>query len=104
MNQKIAISALLNSEPNEQISFFMKPYRKRLGQRQIFELQTLFDSGIRFPQKQIRENLSKKLGLTPKTIQVWFQNRRQNIKLVPNLIKSDFQVISILHSLRKSLE
>ena len=100
MGQKITISSLLNSETSGKTS--MKPLRKRIGNNQIIELQTLFNKGIRFPEKDLREKLSEKLGLTPRTIQVWFQNRRQNIKC--HEIQNDLQMATILQSLKKALK
>ena len=105
---KISISHLLNSgsqnDGNQNIpDCSTKPLRKRIGYHQIFELKALFDSGIRFPNKSLREKLGDKLGLTPRTIQVWFQNRRQNFKCNQEM-QSDLQMASILQSLRKALK
>lgn len=51
--------------------------RKRISLEQTETLQTLFDTGVHFPSREMRERLSRQLGLTTRTIQVWFQNRRQ---------------------------
>lgn len=51
--------------------------RKRISMEQTEVLQTLFESGVHFPTREIREKLSKQLSLSARTIQVWFQNRRQ---------------------------
>lgn len=103
MKERIAVSALLNCE-NENLTpkSNMKPYRKRIGRLQIIELQRLFDNGIKFPDKNLREKLSEKLKLTPRTIQVWFQNRRQNIK--EHNVNNDIQMVSILQSLRTAFK
>lgn len=34
-----------------------------------------------FPSTEYREELSRLLGLTPRTIQIWFQNQRQKSKI-----------------------
>lgn len=96
---KIAIVDLLNDEPTS--STRIKPLRKRIGGFQIIELQKIFNSGIRFPDKNLRESLGEKLGLTPRTIQVWFQNRRQNSKCSE---MDDIQTVSILQSLKLALK
>lgn len=54
-----------------------KAPRKRISLEQTETLQTLFDTGVHFPSREMRERLSRQLGLTTRTIQVWFQNRRQ---------------------------
>lgn len=51
--------------------------RKRISLEQTETLQALFDTGVHFPSRETRERLSRQLGLTTRTIQVWFQNRRQ---------------------------
>ncbi|KAJ1969467.1 hypothetical protein H4R34_006160, partial [Dimargaris verticillata] len=33
-----------------------------------------------FPSTEQREQLAKRLGMTPRTVQVWFQNQRQKAK------------------------
>lgn len=101
MKHKIAISELLNVNEDE-FKRKLKPLRKRIGSLQLAELQSIFDCGIRFPDKNLREKLGEKLGLTPRTIQVWFQNRRQNLKCTENLQEEDIQTVSILQSLRLS--
>lgn len=102
MKHKIAISALLNMDDNENKKH-LKPLRKRLGSFQIAELQALFDKGIRFPDKFLREKLGEKLGLTPRAVQVWFQNRRQNFKCTEIIRdEDDIQMVSILQSLRSA--
>lgn len=104
MKQKIAISELLNFEEND-YKKVLKPLRKRIGSLQLAELQALFNSGIRFPDKNLREKLGEQLGLTPRTIQVWFQNRRQNSKCTETLQDDDnIQTVSILQSLRLALK
>lgn len=54
-----------------------KVQRKRISPEQTNVLQGLFESGIHFPNREMRDRLSNELDLSPRTIQVWFQNRRQ---------------------------
>lgn len=98
MNKKISVSALLNQDDQDFPIDKIKPFRKRIGQSQILELQRLFDSGVKFPDKELRARLSERLKLSPRTVQVWFQNRRQNHKL--NETQTDLQTVTILQSLR----
>lgn len=109
MKQRISIPALLNSNLDDlnfnscPISSMKKPLRKRIGFLQTKELIVVFDSGIKFPNKYLRERLSEKLGLTPRTVQVWFQNRRQNEKTATNIEESEeIQMVSILQCMQKA--
>ncbi|KNZ60706.1 hypothetical protein VP01_1513g3 [Puccinia sorghi] len=34
----------------------------------------------RFPSTEVREQLARELGMTPRRVQIWFQNRRQGMK------------------------
>lgn len=51
--------------------------RKRIDPRDTAYLQRLFDRGLHFPNRGQRELLADQLNLTPRTVQVWFQNKRQ---------------------------
>ncbi len=57
-----------------------KANRKRLCPDSVKILSDIFESGIHFPTRDHREKLSKRLGLPVRTIQIWFQNRRQAYK------------------------
>ncbi|KAK5808410.1 hypothetical protein F5H01DRAFT_61553 [Linnemannia elongata] len=52
-----------------------KAKRKRITPEQLEDLVGLFEK-TDTPSFEIRENLAKKLGMTNREIQVWFQNRR----------------------------
>ncbi|KAJ2356425.1 hypothetical protein IWW50_005430 [Coemansia erecta] len=52
-----------------------KAKRKRITPEQLKELTAVFDKSDT-PTHDIREELSKKLGMTNREVQVWFQNRR----------------------------
>lgn len=57
-----------------------KGTRKRIHPSSVKILTDLFDSGVHFPSRDQRERLSQKLSLSSRTIQIWFQNRRQAFK------------------------
>ena len=101
-HSRIAISDLLNKDDNCGFKSTFKPLRKRIGKEQIIQLQELFESGIQMPGKELREKLGEKLGLTSRTIQVWFQNRRQNKKNSES--QSDLLIASILQSLKLAVK
>ncbi|KAJ2632249.1 hypothetical protein H4R22_001399 [Coemansia sp. RSA 1290] len=52
-----------------------KAKRKRITPEQLKELTAVFEK-TDTPTHDIREELSKKLGMTNREVQVWFQNRR----------------------------
>ncbi|KAJ2382887.1 hypothetical protein GGI05_005507, partial [Coemansia sp. RSA 2603] len=52
-----------------------KAKRKRISPEQLKELTAVFDK-TDTPTHDIREELSKKLSMTNREVQVWFQNRR----------------------------
>lgn len=51
--------------------------RKRLNSSQSTVLKGVFEYTY-FPSTELRKRLAQQLGLTPRTIQIWFQNKRQN--------------------------
>lgn len=57
-----------------------KGTRKRIHPSSVKILTDLFNSGVHFPSRDHRERLSQKLSLSSRTIQIWFQNRRQAFK------------------------
>lgn len=57
-----------------------KGTRKRIHPSSVKILTDLFESGVHFPSRDQRERLSQKLSLSSRTIQIWFQNRRQAFK------------------------
>ncbi|KAI9294989.1 hypothetical protein K502DRAFT_284954, partial [Neoconidiobolus thromboides FSU 785] len=52
------------------------PKRKRAGKAQIKILNQIF-SKTPFPSTELRSLLSHKLRMSPRAIQIWFQNKRQ---------------------------
>lgn len=57
-----------------------RPPRMRFSQEASDRLYSLYKAGISKPNKQLREELAKELGTTPRSIQIWFQNRRAKAK------------------------
>lgn len=57
-----------------------KGSRKRINPDSVKILCNLFDTGVHFPSREEREKLASRLSLPSRTIQIWFQNRRQALK------------------------
>jgi hypothetical protein len=77
----VASLCSLSGSTSPSVSPYLMPRtkvpRKRISPEQTCALQSLFDSGVHFPTRDMRERLARQLTLTSRTIQVWFQNRRQ---------------------------
>jgi hypothetical protein len=56
-----------------------KKSRARTTPEQLYHLQALFQITT-LPTQQQRQLLGSQIGMTPRAVQVWFQNRRQNQK------------------------
>ncbi|ORX93235.1 Homeodomain-like protein, partial [Basidiobolus meristosporus CBS 931.73] len=54
----------------------VKPKRKRANATQLKVLNQLFQQTF-FPSTELRIQLGKQLGMSPRTVQIWFQNKRQ---------------------------
>lgn len=65
----------------KEVNHSIKGKRKRASASQLKALQSIFESTA-FPSTVLRENLARQLGMTPRTVQIWFQNRRQAVKKV----------------------
>lgn len=57
----------------------MKLKRRRASSKQLDILNQVFERTF-FPSTQLRAELGHQLGMSPRTVQIWFQNRRQAIK------------------------
>lgn len=57
--------------------------RTRISAAQTMELERAYATG-RFPSDAARRELAARLGLTPRNVQVWFQNRRQRLRAPPD--------------------
>ncbi|KAJ3196678.1 hypothetical protein HK101_008132 [Irineochytrium annulatum] len=58
----------------------VKPKRKRASPHQVRVLQSVFDATA-FPSTEHRQRLAHELGMTPRAVQIWFQNKRQGLKV-----------------------
>lgn len=58
--------------------FYVK-HRKRTTKAQLRVLERTFETCPR-PDSLMRKKLGDQLGMTPRSVQVWFQNRRAKIK------------------------
>jgi hypothetical protein len=73
--------------PNQQEDFWDKDYddervkakRRRANGEQLEVLNRVFDRTF-FPSTQVRAELGRQLGMSPRTVQIWFQNRRQAMR------------------------
>ncbi|KAJ2402906.1 hypothetical protein GGI23_000359 [Coemansia sp. RSA 2559] len=54
----------------------LKGKRKRASPQQLDTLNKVFAS-TSFPSTEMRNRLARDLGMTPRTVQIWFQNKRQ---------------------------
>ena len=57
----------------------LKEKRKRATPEQLAVLNKVF-SQTSFPSTEMRLQLGKQLGMKPRTVQIWFQNRRQALR------------------------
>ncbi|KAI9099533.1 hypothetical protein DFS34DRAFT_76022 [Phlyctochytrium arcticum] len=55
----------------------VKTRRKRASPDQLAALNKVFTQTF-FPSTELRYRLARDLGMTPRAVQIWFQNRRQN--------------------------
>ncbi|KAF7730135.1 hypothetical protein EC973_002743 [Apophysomyces ossiformis] len=57
----------------------LKAKRKRASPSQLSVLNKVF-SQTYFPSTELRIELGKQLGMSPRTVQIWFQNKRQSLR------------------------
>ncbi|CAO0801502.1 unnamed protein product [Mucor circinelloides] len=57
----------------------VKAKRKRASPSQLSVLNRVFEQTF-FPSTELRMELGKQLGMSPRTVQIWFQNKRQSIR------------------------
>jgi hypothetical protein len=60
-------------------SQILKAKRKRANAYQLDVLNRVFEQTF-FPSTELRAELGKQLGMSPRTVQIWFQNKRQSIR------------------------
>ncbi|KAM0677503.1 hypothetical protein BDAP_002004 [Binucleata daphniae] len=58
---------------------FMVKHRRRTSKMQLKILEKTFETNVR-PDAALRKVLGEQLGMTPRSVQVWFQNRRAKVK------------------------
>ncbi|RUS13861.1 hypothetical protein BC937DRAFT_94669 [Endogone sp. FLAS-F59071] len=63
--------------PNPNYSQLLKAKRKRANANQLQVLNDVFQHTF-FPSTEMRIQLGKQLGMSPRTVQIWFQNKRQS--------------------------
>ncbi|KAI7826490.1 Homeodomain-like protein, partial [Gamsiella multidivaricata] len=57
----------------------VKAKRKRANAEQLSVLNAAFERSY-FPSTEERLRLSKQTKMCPRTVQIWFQNKRQSVK------------------------
>ncbi|ORZ05391.1 hypothetical protein BCR42DRAFT_428199 [Absidia repens] len=57
----------------------IKTKRRRANNKQLQVLNRVFQHTL-FPSTQMRAQLGRQLGMSPRTVQIWFQNRRQALR------------------------
>ncbi|EPR78537.1 Homeodomain protein [Spraguea lophii 42_110] len=67
--------------------FMVKP-RKRTTKSQLKVLEKTFETIIK-PDAALRKKLGHELGMTPREVQVWFQNRRAKVKKLNKKVHED---------------
>ncbi|OAV88345.1 hypothetical protein, variant [Puccinia triticina 1-1 BBBD Race 1] len=67
------------NEDNESSALSKKRSRTLTTPSQQRRLMQILEQ-TRFPSTDVREQLARELGMTPRRVQIWFQNRRQGMK------------------------
>lgn len=67
-------------EHNFTVELPIKKKRKRTSVINVSILEYVYENITQFPSVDLREELSKRTGMTQRAIQIWFQNRRAKIK------------------------
>ena len=75
--------------------------RRRMDTRQLHVLESVFEYTY-FPSTELRQELAQQLGLTSRTIQIWFQNKRQNWRNKAKV--DDFSAASQRHGQSNNIE
>ncbi|KAG9005550.1 hypothetical protein FRB90_010338 [Tulasnella sp. 427] len=76
-----------------------KPKRRRADAHQLRVLNEVY-ARTAFPSTEERIDLGRRLGMSPRQVQIWFQNRRQNAKAgrgPPLGTPSEYQQIPLHH-------
>ncbi|WUR04501.1 homeobox domain-containing protein 4 [Vairimorpha necatrix] len=73
------INNIINNNKNFRDDPFLIKHRKRTTKKQLEILEKNFEICIR-PDAKMRKKLGDQLNMTPRAVQIWFQNRRAKIK------------------------
>ncbi|KAI8883048.1 homeobox-domain-containing protein [Backusella circina FSU 941] len=85
------------AEDEEENPFYdIKAKRKRASPSQLSILNRVFQQTY-FPSTELRIELGKQLGMSPRTVQIWFQNKRQSIRTRERLMNRQQKKRSALH-------
>jgi hypothetical protein len=76
----LQVSSLLSSPSDDCNYYDVKAKRKRASPSQLAVLNRVFQQTY-FPSTELRIDLGKQLGMSPRTVQIWFQNKRQSIRM-----------------------
>lgn len=68
-----------DDDNNSESSSSIKAKRRRANVKQLEVLNRVFDRTF-FPSTQMRAELGRQLNMSPRTVQIWFQNRRQAMR------------------------
>jgi len=68
-----------NGGDNQYYDPFYVKHRKRTTKAQLKVLEKTFENCPR-PDSTMRKKLADQLSMTPRSVQVWFQNRRAKVK------------------------
>ena len=73
------VTSTSSNSDQEEIQGGLKPKRKRASPHQLAVLKQHFSKDP-FPTTSTRQGLASKLNMTPRSVQIWFQNERQHTK------------------------
>lgn len=70
----MSTATMINNKPTK-----ATPNRRRFSDDQIRSLETMFETEAR-PELRLKQHLANKLGLHPRQVAIWFQNKRARSK------------------------
>ena len=63
--------------------------RRRLNPDETETLEHIFEHETKNPNASLREKLAKQLNMPPRTVQIWFQNKRSKMKRTADDVKEE---------------
>ncbi|KAF7729255.1 hypothetical protein EC973_004785 [Apophysomyces ossiformis] len=84
------VSNFVPSSSSSIPSHLPKVKRKRASPFQLSVLNHVFNQTY-FPSTELRIELGKLLGMSPRTVQIWFQNKRQSIRTQERILQKQHQ-------------